>query len=133
MAYLGKTREPAFQFYADQTTTELAKKLRRKMTPYEKVLWKCLRTKKIAKFKFRRQHPLKFYIADFYCHEARLVIEVDGPIHDRRDQRVHDQQRSGVIEDFGIMVLRFSNDQIRYQTKEVLKRIEEVALMRISR
>ena len=80
MAYIGKTREPSFQFYADQTTIDLSKELRRKMTPYEKVLWQRLRTKKIVGFKFRRQHPIKFYIADFYCHEARLVIEVDGPI-----------------------------------------------------
>ena len=80
MAYIGKTREPAFQFYADQTTIDLAKKLRRKMTPYEKALWQRLRTHKIAGFKFRRQHPIKFYIADFYCHEARLVVEVDGPM-----------------------------------------------------
>ncbi|MEI7896829.1 MAG: DUF559 domain-containing protein [bacterium] len=63
MAYLGKTREPAFQFYADQTTTKLAKELRRKMTPYEKALWQLLRTNKIAGLKFRRQqnlpHPSK--------------------------------------------------------------------------
>ena len=130
MAFLGKTREPAFQFYADQRTVELAKELRRKMTPHEKVLWRCLKTNKIAGLKFRRQHPIKFYIADFYCHEARLVIEVDGPIHDISDRWEHDQQRSGVIEDFGIMVLRFSNDQIRYHLTEVLKRIEEVSFKR---
>ena len=133
MAYLGKTREPAFQFYANQTTMDLAKELRRKMTAYEKSLWQRLRTQKIAGLKFRRQHPLQFYIADFYCHEAKLVIEVDGPIHNRDDRREHDQQRSGVIEDFGIMVLRFSNDQIRYHIKEVLKKIEEVAVIRTRR
>jgi very-short-patch-repair endonuclease len=130
MAYIGKTSEPAFYFFADQTTLDLAKKLRRKMTPYEKALWQRLRTHKIAGFKFRRQHPIKFYIADFYCHEARLVIEVDGPIHDRIDRREHDQQRKGVIEDFGIMILRFSNDEIRYHLKQVLKKIETVSIMR---
>ena len=130
MAYIGRTREPAFLFYADQTTIDLAKELRRKMTPSEKVLWQRLRTNKIAGLKFRRQHPINFYIADFYCHEARLVIEVDGPIHDRIDRREHDQQRDGVIEDFGIMVLRFSNDEIRYHLKQVVKKIEEVSIMR---
>ncbi|MEI7662673.1 MAG: DUF559 domain-containing protein [Bacteroidota bacterium] len=65
MAYIGKNREPAFQFYADPTTIELAKKLRRKMTPYEKILWQRLRANKIAGLKFRRQHPVKFHIADF--------------------------------------------------------------------
>jgi very-short-patch-repair endonuclease len=101
MSYIGKTCDPAFQFYADQTTLDLAKGLRRNMTPSEKALWQRLRSNKIAGLKFRRQHPVKYYIADFYCHEARLVIEVDGPIHDRIDRREHDQQRNGVMEDFG--------------------------------
>jgi len=130
MAYIGKTREPEFLFYADPTTTDLAKILRRKMTPYEKSLWQKLRTKKIAGCKFRRQHPIRFYIADFYCHEARLAIEVDGPIHDKMDRRIHDQQRNGVFEDFGIMILRFSNDEIRYHLKKVLKEIEVVLIIR---
>ena len=130
MAYIGKTRKPAFQFYTDQTTMDLAKKLRRRMTPYEKALWQRLRTHKIAGLKFRRQHPIKFYIADIYCHEARLVIEVDGPIHDSVDSREHDEKRNGVMEDFGIMILRFSNDQIRYHLYQVLKKIEEVAIKR---
>ena len=130
MSYIGKIRVPAFQFYANQKTIDLAKELRRKMTPSEKVLWQRLRSKKIAGFKFRRQHPIRYYIADFYCHEARLVIEVDGPIHDRIDRREHDQQRNGVIEDFGIMILRFNNDEIKYHLVKVLKKIEEVTIMR---
>jgi very-short-patch-repair endonuclease len=119
MSYIGKTRGPAFQFNANQTTIDLAKELRRNMTPSEKVLWQGLRSHKIAGYKFRRQHPIRYYIADFYCHEARLVIEVDGPIHDRIDRREHDQQRNGVIEDFGIKILRFSNEEIKYHLMEV--------------
>ena len=130
MAYIGRTREPAFLFHADQTTVDLAKRLRRKMTPCEKALWQRLKTKKMAGLKFRRQHPIRFYIADFYCHEARLVIEVDGPIHDSIGRREHDQQRDGVMEDFGIMILRFSNEEIRYHLQKVLKKIEEVSIMR---
>jgi len=134
MSYIGKTRNPEFQFYADQTTIDLAKELRRKMTSSEKALWQHLRSNKIAGVKFRRQHPIKYYIADFYCHAARLVIEADGPIHDRIDRREHDQQRSGVIEDFGIMILRFNNEEIKYHLKyhlkEVLKKIKEVTIMR---
>jgi len=130
MAYIGRNREPAFQFNADQTTSDLAKVLRRKMTKSEKILWQRLITNKIAGLKFRRQHPIKYYIADFYCHKVRLVIEVDGPIHDRIDHREHDQQRDGVIKDFGITILRFSNDEIRYHLNQVLKKIEEVSIMR---
>ena len=131
MAFIGKTREPSFQFFADQTTADLAKELRKKMTSYEKVLWQHLRSNNLAGLKFRRQHPINYFIADFYCHEARLVIEVDGPIHARHDRKQHDEQRDGVMKDFGIMILRFSNDEIRYHLHSVLKRIEEVATCRI--
>ena len=76
MAFIGKTRDPAFQYYADQTTLDLARRLRRKLTPSERKLWQSLRSNKITGFKFRRQHPVNYYIADFYCHQAKLVIEV---------------------------------------------------------
>ena len=130
MAYLGKTRNPAFQFSADQTTTELAKALRKKMTACEKKLWQRLRDHKVAELKFRRQHPIRWYIADFYCHEARLVIEVDGPIHQSTKQSEHDSQRDGVMNDLGITVLRFSNDQIRFHFREVIQEIENTAISR---
>jgi very-short-patch-repair endonuclease len=133
MAYIGKTITPAFQYLADQKTVVLAKSLRRNMTSYEKVLWQCLRSNKIEGLKFRRQHPIRYYIADFYCHEARLVVEVDGPIHLRTDRLLHDEQRDGVIENFGIKILRFSNDEIRYHIKDVLRTIGEVAMNRAKR
>jgi cyclase len=131
MAYIGKTREPAFQFTADQTTIELAKKLRRKMTPSEKMLWQRLRKHYVLGLKFRRQHPIRRYIADFYCHEARLVIEVDGPIHNNADQIGHDLKRDGVMEEFGIKVLRFSNNQVRFHLHKVLKEIKNVVSARV--
>jgi cyclase len=131
MAYIGKTREPAFQFFADQTTTELAKALRRKMTTCEKKLWQRLRDHKIANLKFRRQHPIQWYIADFYCHEVRLVVEVDGPIHQSPEQVEHDRQRDGVMNDLGIKVLRFSNDQVRYHLHQVIKEIKNAVMARV--
>ena len=130
MAFIGKTRDPAFQYYADQTTLDLARRLRRKMTPSERKLWQSLRSNKITGFKFRRQHPVNYYIADFYCHQAKLVIEVDGPVHQQTDRREHDQQRDGVMEDLGILVLRFSNDEVRYHLNHVLKKIMIVAIGR---
>ena len=132
MAYIGKTREPAFQFSADQTTNNLAKELRRKMTPSEKLLWQRLRNHKISGLKFRRQHPIRWYISDFYCHEARLVIEVDGPIHQNADRAEHDRQRDGVMEELGIKVLRFSNNQVRFHLPRVLKEIKNTAVARLS-
>jgi very-short-patch-repair endonuclease len=125
MAYLGKTCEPEYFFHADQTTLDLARRLRRKMTPCEKLLWKRLKARNVAGAKFRRQHPIGFFIADFYCHEARLVIEVDGLIHLNPGRREQDAKRDAEMNRLGIRILRFTNDEIKYSIRAVLKRIRE--------
>lgn len=81
MVNLQKTRGPSCFYHASQGTIEFAQRIRKKMTPSEKVLWERLRRKNIRGVKFRRQHPVEFFMTDFYCHEARLVIGVDGPYH----------------------------------------------------
>jgi len=93
------------------------------MTPAEKILWKRLRKHNIMGVKFRRQHPIEFYVADFYCHEARLVIEVDGPFHDESLQRSHDECRTAEIERFDIKVIRFTNLEVKNHIGKVLHRI----------
>jgi len=82
------------------------------MTGAEKILWKELKNRNLNGLKFRRQHPIHFYIADFYCHEKRLVIEVDGEIHKRRAVKEHDENRSAELDRLGINVIRFTNDQV---------------------
>ena len=72
---------------------ELARELRAKQTPAETLLWQLLRKRQLLGFKFRRQHQFGDYITDFYCHEARLVIECDGSVHDPNEQWHHDQNR----------------------------------------
>ena len=74
-------------------------------------------------FPFRRQHPIEFYIADFYCHNLRLVIEVDGEIHTEREIQSHDEGRTGELERFGIKVLRFTNSQILHDSDLVVEKI----------
>jgi very-short-patch-repair endonuclease len=128
MAYLGKTQNPSYFFLADEMTTALAKRLRRNMTPCEKLLWKRLKAGNINGAKFRRQHPIEYYVADFYCHEARLVIEVDGPIHAKPDNREHDENRDAEMNRLGIMVLRFTNDEIKNHIGKVMRRIKEPPL-----
>jgi cyclase len=123
MAYLGRTREPSFFFQTDERTMELAKRLRRLMTPTEKLLWKRLKARNVAGAKFRRQHPIGCYVADFYSHESRLVIEVDGPIHEKPERREHDLNRDAEMERLGIKVLRFTNEEIRLTMSTVLARI----------
>ena len=125
MAYLEKTRVPDYYFYADSSTVEFAGRLRKKMTPSEKILWERLRRKNIRGMKFRRQHPIEYYVADFYCHEIRLVIEIDGPYHQRIDQKEHDDNRSAEMDRFDIKLIRFTNDEINNHIGRVMQKIRE--------
>ena len=90
----------------------LAFQMRKNPTEAERAMWKILRKFRYVGFPFRRQHPIEFYIADFYCHKLRLVIEVDGKIHTENEIQSHDEGRTGELERFGIKVLRFTNSQI---------------------
>lgn len=81
-----------------------AKELRSTMTPAEKILWHALRKNRIERFHFRRQQIIDGSIADFYCHAAALVLELDGKIHEY--QRERDQARDAIIRERGIQVLR---------------------------
>jgi very-short-patch-repair endonuclease len=123
MAFLGKTRIPEFLYNSDGETAGFVKLLRKRMTPCEKVLWERLRRKNILGKRFRRQHPIGFYIADFYCHDLCLVIEVDGEIHQRKEQKEHDENRSAEMDRLGIKVIRFTNDEIKYHIGQVMQKI----------
>ena len=101
-----------------------AKELRKNMTPAEKALWDKIRNRKVANCKFRRQHPIDIFIADFYCHEKKLVIEIDGEIHNA--QKEHDINRTAEMENYGIRVIRFTNDEIENELEKVVEKIEEV-------
>jgi imidazole glycerol-phosphate synthase subunit HisF len=101
---------------------EIARELRKKMTPTEKILWQRLRDYNLEGIKFRRQHPIFNYIADFYCHKTKLVIEIDGGIHNR--QRDYDIQRDQDMMELGIKVIRFKNEQVMKDLNNVLRTIE---------
>jgi very-short-patch-repair endonuclease len=96
----------------------------RQQTPAEKFLWELLRDRRFLDAKFRRQHTLSLYIADFYCHKAHLVIELDGDIH--QTQTLRDQDRDQWMQANGLTVLRFPNDAVYQKTAEVLNAIAEV-------
>jgi very-short-patch-repair endonuclease len=81
MAFIRKTRDYLLHLGALDETFSMAHTLRRSMTKSGKMLWNELNSRKLKGLKFRRQHPIHWYIADFYCHEKRLVIEIDGGIH----------------------------------------------------
>jgi very-short-patch-repair endonuclease len=93
------------------------------MTPAEKILWDKIRNRKLLGFKFRRQHPVSEIILDFYCHEARLSIEVDGAVHNEIYQKEKDKERSLILKKFGIKEVRFANQEIENHIEKVLEKI----------
>jgi very-short-patch-repair endonuclease len=100
---------------------ERAKKLRRLMTPAEQKLWERLRAGQLEGIHFRRQQVIDRFIVDFYCHQADLVIEVDGGIH--LEQVEYDCERVRQLEARGLRVLRFTNNEINQQMEIVLANI----------
>ena len=109
---------------ADSDTLRAAHILRRSMTKAEAVLWKKLKDRKLFPTKFRRQHPIIIFIVDFYCHEYRLVIEVDGDIHNDEIVIQYDSIRTDVLNNLGLKVIRFSNDQILFSLNSVIEKIQ---------
>ncbi|MBH8562944.1 DUF559 domain-containing protein [Nostoc sp. CENA67] len=102
---------------------ERAKELRRQMTPEEKILWQHLRTNHLHGLHFRRQQIIDGFIADFYCHAAGLVIEVDGKIH--QQQAEYDAERDKVLSARGLRLLRIKNEEVRQELDQVLMRISK--------
>ncbi len=99
-----------------------AKELRRKMTRAEKVLWKELRGSRLNGIHFRRQQIVRGFIADFYCHSARLIVELDGPIHE--DQQEYDQERDRILTSHHLKILRIPNHEVFQNLQQVLDRIQ---------
>ncbi len=102
------------------------RQLRQNATDAESLLWQLLRNRQLDGWKFRRQHPIGPYILDFYCHEARLAVELDGGQHAEPVQACHDAKRTQTLEAGGIRVLRFWNNEVLKKTKAVLQEIWNV-------
>ena len=108
---------------------QFGRALRQESTEAEKLLWKELRNKKLNGLKFRRQHPIDKFIVDFYCHERKLVIELDGNIHDKIVNKEYDDARTALLAGLNIFVLRFRNEQVIDNLKEVIQKISDAADM----
>jgi len=102
---------------------EFAKKLRNNVTQTEMILWGILK-EHYPNLKFRRQHPISIYIADLYCHSEKLVIEIDGSIHDLEGSKIKDAERQKDLEALGVKVIRFKNIEILNSLNLVLTIIE---------
>jgi len=105
----------------NQRTTQHARRLRREQTPFEAVLWATLRDRQLEGYKFRRQHPIPPFVADFACPSAKLVVELDGRVHDESVER--DANRDAVLEEQGWQVVRFSNVQLLQSKGEVVQTV----------
>ncbi|WP_277881758.1 DUF559 domain-containing protein [Dolichospermum sp. FACHB-1091] len=99
----------------------LARQMRTEATLAEKQLWQRLKNKQLLGFKFRRQQVIDRFIVDFYCHEVKLVIEVDGEIHNYT--QVEDAIREEFLESLGLRVVRFKNEDVLFRIEGVLEEI----------
>jgi leucyl-tRNA synthetase len=133
---------PEFKNY--KGITSLARDLRKNQTPSEILVWKILRRRSFFGYKFLRQHPIffsiraqriEFFIADFYCSQLKLIIEVDGKIHEK--QREYDIERDSKLLEKGIYVIRIKNEELIDTDRSnailheiIQKRIEEICLLR---
>jgi very-short-patch-repair endonuclease len=117
--------------YVDKGKKNQARALRRQATPAERVLWKRLRNRKVAGLKFRRQQIIEGFIADFFCEDAKLVIEVDGGVHGEPEQQTVDAHRKNVFAGRGLFTLRLSNEAVLQNITETIDLISTVAQKRI--
>ncbi|MBD0368129.1 MAG: endonuclease domain-containing protein [Flavisolibacter sp.] len=102
---------------------QYAELLRKNMTPAEKMLWDRFYKNQLG-VRIRRQHPIGKYIADFYCHEAKLIIEIDGDIHLIKENKEYDIGREVCLNEFGIEIIRFTNDEVMNNVEEVIQKIK---------
>jgi very-short-patch-repair endonuclease len=100
-----------------------AVELRNNLTESEKRLWVKLGRSQLG-FRFRSQHPIDIYIVDFYCHPAKLIVEIDGGYHLQKEVAENDIGRTKELSELGLKVIRFSNDRVRNEIDQVIEEIK---------
>lgn len=113
---------PSMFYGAKRNIFEKAKDLRENLTTSEAFLWSKLSNSQLG-VRFKSQHPIDIFIADFYCHQAKLVVEIDGEIH--KDQTEYDLGRTAEMEQYGIRVIRFTNEQVANDIDWVIEEIKK--------
>ena len=120
----GREEYPIY-FGATPQILGIAYDLRNGMTEPEKLLWSRLRNRQVKGYKFRRQHPVNEFVVDFFCYEARLVIELDGSVHDDAFQSERDKERTKILQKMGLNEIRFRNEEVINNIENVLLKIAE--------
>ena len=113
------------RYYPSNDMIARARELRHDGTIPERILWGLLRSGHLAGLKFRRQHPVGPFVVDFYCHESRLIVELDGMSHDLRAEQ--DRQRTQYLESLGLRVFRVTNDELLGDSEAVARGIARAA------
>ena len=112
-------------FYgASKLIFQKAEELRKNMTHADLLMWGILKGNQLG-VKFRRQHPVSFYIVDFYCHELKLVIEVDGSIHNVEENKRNDVIRENDLKDLGLKIVRFTNKEVLQNSDLIMEKMQE--------
>lgn len=130
---MAKNRTGQVWMRTSEGMKEKARKLRKKMTPAEKKLWQRVRDRQVAGLKIRRQQAFGPYIFDFFCYELRLVIELDGSIHNEPSQRANDAERDDWCRACGLTVLRFTNDQVFADIELIIRSILEIRSIKFNK
>jgi very-short-patch-repair endonuclease len=124
MVYLGKSVVKDMHVGAKPELFRFAQEMRKNPTESEKALWNILRKFRYKGYIFRRQHSVDIFIADFYCHKLKLIVEVDGGVHDSDQAMEYDDGRSAELEKYGLSIIRFTNDQVLKETDKITFHIQ---------
>ena len=108
------------ELFYNTKTKEKRRALRKNQTRAEIIIWEILRNRNFCNLKFRRQHGIGYYIADFYCAEKKIVIEIDGDSHYNLEAIEYDEKRTNFFNSLGIQVIRFDNNDV-YNNLEIVK------------
>jgi very-short-patch-repair endonuclease len=111
--------------YNKSTQKVIRRKLRKEQTYVEKIIWMHLRDRQILAYKFRRQYSVDKYVIDFYCHELKFAIELDGEVHNLPHQIEHDLRRQKYLEEYGIIFFRITNEEFLGNPNKAFSRIEK--------
>ena len=124
MAKLTGREEYPIYFGAKPELLRIAGELRKNMTVAEQMLWQKLRNRQVSGYRFRRQHPVRDVVVDFFCYQAMLVVEIDGKVHDTSYKEERDIERTKILKMLGLRELRFRNEEVINDIENVIRRIE---------
>ena len=127
-----KSGNDSMHYGASHLIFKRAEELRNSCTREEEIVWTYLSGNKLG-VKFRRQHPIDIFIADFYCHEIKLAIEIDGEVHLDEDVKEYDEGRTHDIEKLGVTILRFTNNEVINHRLKVITEIKNAVAELISK